>query len=236
MKRKLHQQLFFGTAALTCILGLASAENHNPCDYNCTQNLITQALASQNNLIASLQAQIDNNLPYLTSTDWSNLCTAGTPAQGCFGNVGSTAFQRFDQVAGGWLTLVGINSVNIANSVFIKEFFGGSGNTPTSYYFQISTPGALNDVKCQLFTQAGAYISNYEGLYTNVGQNYESESYYGGIVTVVPNTTSYEDLYYSNGSPGQYNAYATTNPVYVVCAGINSTNANAADIGSIQII
>ncbi|MFI4919919.1 MAG: hypothetical protein ACHP65_10235, partial [Legionellales bacterium] len=108
MKKNLLPRVSIG--ALTCIMGVATAaENHNPCDYTCTQKLIAQAIASQNSQISNLQTQIQNNLPYLSSTGWNNICSSGTPVQGCYGNVGSTAFQQFNQIAGSWTTYAGIN-------------------------------------------------------------------------------------------------------------------------------
>jgi hypothetical protein len=159
----------------------------------------------------------------------------------------STAFQRFNQIAGSWATYASVNvpTTSVPNSVYVKEFFGSSGNAPASgYYFSISlgsTPST--GAKCQMFTQSGAPVQPLYGLFTQTPSSggYEQEVEMAGIVAISPNTADYDDLYYSPDSSSPTTAFATNNSVYVICIGYTVTSsalyeANAAGFGTVSII
>ena len=239
IKSTLLSLIFFGVT--TSIAGIANAaDNHNPCDVACTQQLIAQATAS-------LQTQIQNNLPYLASADWSNICSSGTPAEGCYGDMSSTAFQRFNGISGDWATYASVNvpTTSVPKSVYVKEFYGTSGNTPLAEsYFSISLGSSLTTgAKCQMFTQSGAPVQPLYGLFAQTPSTggYQQEVNMAGIVAISPNTTDYTNLYYAEDPSYPAGAFATNNPVYVVCIGYMVTSSapyesNAAEFGTVSIV
>lgn len=157
------------------------------------------------------------NLPSstLTSADWANACTSGTPEgdHGCFGNISSSTFARINKIVGGFTDKVNIPITNVANSIFIQQYNGGSGHvsgfdTPTIH--NLSKSGA----SCSYFTTQGTNLS-----YTGV--RYQSSDIVGGAVEYFPPGDT-GVVYSADGGPKIKVTY------YVLCIGVSPSSTPAA--------
>lgn len=130
----------------------AIAGNHNPCDYACTQKLISEASGS------SAQP--------LTAADWEAACTTGTPAQagGCFGNISSPAFAKINAALGGFSSMANLPIANVPRSLYLVQFFGDSQNTlnPSQVDVFLTISGSIA-ASCVLAVTEGSEVG-YNGV------------------------------------------------------------------------
>ena len=187
--------------------------------------------------------QIAANQLQLTTADWNAVCSSGSPASasGCYGNVSSAAFTKVSDRLGGLTTYANINPKNVAASVFIKSFFGGT-NVPVNAN---TFPGYLNitltnsAARCALFTQAGAGLG-VPGVFTSIPTSGSSNNQPGGANVVSINSTTSNAVYFNDGaSSGTLTPVAgpsQSDPLYLVCVGYSpndGSTAAAADVTAV---
>ena len=176
--------------------------------------------------------QIAANPPGLTFADWNAVCTAGsvTSSTGCYGNVNSTAFAKINSYVGGFTRYANINPQNLASSVFIKAFFGGA-NLPAQAT-NINVAVNASAARCALFTQEGFAIGP-AGVNASVPTSgtdsgsfvppmtHNIWSINNTAVTMAYNDFGPNPALSMGGPPNQ-------DPIYLLCAGFNTTNGSTA--------
>lgn len=106
---------------------------------------------------------------HLTAADWAAVCETGSPtsANGCYGNIASSAFAKLNAVigAGGFTDQIDMPVTSTPNSVFIQQFNGNSAVPSTagqSPQVKIPSTGSAAAM-CAYFTTAGASLT-YTGM------------------------------------------------------------------------
>ena len=176
---------------------------------------------------------VNSHTSTLTAADWSAVCSSGSPtsAQGCFGEVSSSAFHRLDVGLGGFSTITGINTTESTapNSVFIKAFLA-STNTPVSNeYITVTVPSFGGMVRCANFAQAGIGISAAEGINTSIPS--DGTSSFSGpeaphVLAMNATSTQATTNYNYNQNSGNSSPANISSPIYFICVGVNSTNGS----------
>jgi hypothetical protein len=173
--------------------------------------------------------QIAANQKILTAADWSAVCTTGSPTStvGCYGNVSSAAFTKVSNRLGGFTTYANINPANVASSVFIKSFFGGTNIPQNATYFQINISNSA--ARCGVFTQAG-FGPGLPGVATSIPGSGSDAGLQPNNPTVVSiNNALSSDVFFNNqSSPSTVGGPQQGDPLYLVCAGYNPANGSSA--------
>jgi hypothetical protein len=178
--------------------------------------------------------QIAANSPLLTAADWSAVCASGSPAgaSGCYGNASSAAFAKVSNLVGGFNRYANINPVNAPSSVFIKAFFAGT-NTPAQAT-NLNVHVINSAARCALFTQVGHGLGLGGISTTNPSSGSTSSAFtiLHAVSFVTINNTTSTGLYYNAENIGTgvtpLSNVAVPNPIYLLCAGYNTTDGSTA--------
>lgn len=193
--------------------------------------VVTTAHASNPASKEWVLAQIAANQPQLSSNDWNSICTSGSPnsATGCYGNVTSSAFSKVSNHLGDFIRYANINPVNIATSVFVKAFLGGTNTPASGNAISVHVNGFA--ARCALFTTEGLGIGP-GGVTTTTPPNGNSPGAYVepqtlAVLSINNATTTLEyndqlDSVTPAGGP------VNSNPIYLLCAGYNATDGSTA--------
>ena len=224
MKVKLNLKRFLGLVGLTCIAGVVVADNHNPCDVACTQNLIAQSQATLEKQLAQIQSTVG---PTLTATDWTSLCPQGQSidsSTGCTPNCQGAqktactkllaATELEDQ------TMLS-NTAPTGLSVFrLTVDTSFADNAPT--YTNATT---TNNVRCQTFTVRGTLLNNLNDNYLLPSSaQVEFQQYTAGVDLGIPSSTSNNALLANAPNAG---SQRLNQQYYVACMSYTTT-ANVA--------
>jgi hypothetical protein len=173
--------------------------------------------------------QIAANQRVLTAADWAAVCTSGSPTStgGCYGNVSSAAFTKVSGRLGGFTTYANINLANVASSVFIKSFLGGTNIPVNANYFQINISNSA--ARCGVYTQAGFGLG-IPGVATSTPSSGSDAGLQPNNASVISiNNALSNDVFYNNqGSPSTVGGPQQSDPLYLVCAGYNPANGSSA--------
>ena len=166
---------------------------------------------------------INENYVQLSAADWEAVCTSGTTAGGCFGNVGSIGYKKLERLCGYPAYQLSVLVQDVAKSVYIRKY-GPSGEpaeNPGRYTFSTAGLPTPTTAVCQIFTPRGTTIPS---LRVGAGDN-----------VIFQFSTSYANPAAKSGATGtsQYslvNSYANQplneSPpvdVYVMCYGVKAT-------------
>ena len=162
---------------------------------------------------------INQNYVELSAADWEAVCSSGTTAGGCFGDVGGQAYKKLERLLGHPATQAGLYTASVPASLFVQQY--GPEGIPTGLSTisgaQMATTAAYS---CAGYTAGGDSIGT--GLVTPAGE--------GGINFAVE-TIRRQSVLTSGGQAAWHLTLCAKSsggsqpcpvPVYVLCLGLGN--------------
>jgi hypothetical protein len=129
--------------------------------------------------------------------------------------------------------------VNMPSSIFVKAFFAGTNTPAQARYLSVNVSNSA--ARCTLFTEVGHGLGITGVSTTNPANGQTSSPYvtlHGVSFVTINNTISNNGIYYNAediGGTGQpLSNVIVPNPIYLLCAGYNTTDGSTA--ASVNII